>query len=360
MSTEFNLTGISFRVKECKELAIAKPSGKCTVALDPDNKYARHPRGAFPVQWNGMDIGFVPDAHPELQDRIVEIIDSGEQPQLVVKEYCYKDTDGLNNNDKGKLAVVTLILADEGEDLTIPAAAKVAPPTDSRCEKKISFNEPGVVVDFYPDTHQYLYKGKQLKSVTRQVAAMYAPFDKVMIAGRCEKKYGMKAADIIAMWGLNGDAASNFGTSIHELMENYQRFGERALPKMPILRDIVMSFPWVGGTVHTEVLITSVKQGMCGLCDRLYEKDGVLTVEDYKCNVGAEEIKSSLKNRLFSGMDNNKITKYIVQESIYADMLVESGLKVHDTVVSHIWNGAWSHHRASRIMYIMDKIEAEL
>ena len=360
MSTQFNLTSISFRVKEDKNLALAKPSGACTVALDPENKHAKHPRGAFPVQWNGMDIGFVPDARRELQDRIAEIIDSGEQPKLAVKEYCYKDASGFNNDDKGKLAAVTLILADEGEDLTIPVAAPPDPP-DSKCEKKISFNEPGVALDFYPDPlHQYWYKGKRLKSVTGQVAAMYAPFYKELVASRCEKKYGMTAKDIIEMWRLNGEAASNFGTSIHELMENYQRFGERALPKMPVLREIVLSFPWVQGTVHTEVLVTSVARGMCGMCDRLYDNDGVLTVEDYKANVGAEEIKSSLKNRLFPDMAHNKLTKYVVQESIYADMLAESGLQVHDTVVSHIWDGSWTHHRTDRIKYICDKLEAEL
>jgi len=362
MITKFNVSGISFRVREQKELALAKPIGACTVALDPENKYAKHARGAFPVTWNGMNIGFVPDSYPELQDYIVKLIDSGEEPQLRVKEYCYKDKGGFNNDDKGKLAAVTLVLLGEGDDLTIPKAETKTPvavdgmPTDKPYVKLKSFNEDGVEVLFFADGHTYWYEGKQLASVTRAVGLMYEKFDAKRVSGFCEKKYGMKSTDIMDLWARNGDASSGFGTAMHAYMENYQLYGERALPKIPMLSDIVTSFPWVSNTVHTEVLITSVKRGICGLCDRLMVNGDVHTVCDFKFSGGISDIDKNQANKLYPDLPKNKVTKAVVQESLYSEMLGEAGLKVSDTVVVHSWAGSWVHYRENRVKGILGKV----
>ena len=93
-----------------------------------------------------------------------------------------------------------------------------------------------------------------------------------------------------------------------------------------------------------------------GLCDRLVDDKGVLTVCDLKFNVNAEEITRSGKNKLYPAMPANKVTKYVAQTSIYAEMLAESGLNVSDKVVAHVWDGEWKHHVSDRIKGVLDKV----
>ena len=360
---DFTASGISFRVKENPDLAHARPEGSATVRLDPGNKFAKHPRGAFPLTWNGLEIGFVPDAERGVQDEIVKIIDDGKVPEIKVLEYSYTTgkgkTKSFNDQHEGELGSVKLSFTyEESKETAAPAKQETVWSGDGKPEILHSFNEPGVEIEFYPDTHTYIYKGKQLKSVTRFVSDMYAPFDAQLVAGRCERSYGMKAADIIAMWKTNGELSANFGSAVHAAIENYEKYGERALPKMPVLREIVKSFPFVKTKVHAEVLITSVKRGMCGLCDRLLEMREGLLVCDMKVNVEATVEKSSLKNKLYPDMPNNKVTKATCQESMYAEMLVESELKVSDDVASHVWCDTWENFRRPRIVGILDKVTA--
>ena len=350
---DFNCSGISFRVGENPELAHARPEGKVTVRLDPDNKYAKHPRGAFPVTWNGMEVGFVPDAERETQDKIVEVLDSGKVPDIEVMSYSYATGKGkaksFNEEHQGELGSIRLSFVCEDE----------APAVSAGSDEPVmleSFNEPGVELAFFPDTHTYFHDGVKLESVTRLVSAMYEPFNARVIAGRCEKSYGMKTADIMAMWKSNGKVASDFGNAVHAAIENYEKYGKRSLPKMPILREIVETFPFVGAKVHAEVLITSVKRGICGLCDRLLEIPAGLLVCDIKVNVEAEKEKPSLKNKTYPGMAKNKITKYNCQTSIYAAMLAESGLNVNNEVAFHVWTGTWTNYRNNRIKDVLDVV----
>jgi hypothetical protein len=360
---QFNASGISFRVSENPRLAMARPSGPCEVALDPTNKYAKHPYGAFGLVWNGMNIGFVPDANRDIQDDIVAIMESGAKPDIQIIEYSYAFGEGkkkvFNDLHEGVLGSIKLVL-------TIPDAvsekqnkAKEEPP---KGEFRLlrSFNEPDVEVRFWPESHQYWIRDVRLVSATGLVDRCYEPFDSKTIAGRCEKPYGMKASDIIAMWGLNGESTAAFGTAVHLAMENYSRFGDRALPKMPVLRDIVTSFPWKwfeGVAIKEEVFITSAKRGLCGLCDRLVIRGDEHTVTDLKVNVDADVVdERKHKNKLIEEVPSSKVGHYVVQESVYAAMLEESGLKVNDKVCSHVWCSEWKHFSLPRVKDVLDRL----
>ena len=228
-----------------------------------------------------------------------------------------------------------------------------------------SFNEQGVEVEFFEDTHEYWHKGKRLTSVTRLKSSLFKPFDMEMVSAKCATAWGMAQDNIKTMWGNNGQATSMIGSGIHLLMENYIRFGERGLTKMPVLRDIVTSFPWKeyeNDTLHAEVLITSVERGICGLCDLLKcSPDGVYQVEDYKVNHAPEQKSSPLKAGIELDLPKGKFGEYTVQLSVYSQMLEMSGLKVSDTVKIHTWNGAgkWGHHPLKRIRDIIEKIEGK-
>jgi len=125
---------------------------------------------------------------------------------------------------------------------------------------------------------------------------------------------------------------------------------------MPILRDIVLTFPWVKCKVHAEVLISGVKRRVCGLCDRLLETPDGLLVTDMEIQADAEEESKGNKNLLYPDMPANRITKAVVQCSCYGDLLEKSGMKVSDDVVIHIWCGRWTSYREPRIRGILDKV----
>jgi len=189
------------------------------------------------------------------------------------------------------------------------------------------------------------------------VSSLYEPFNKAVVAGRCEKSYDMKAADIIRLWSLVGDAASGFGTAMHLYMELFDTYGERGLPKHDFLKEIVLSFPWSPAIKsHTESLITSVKRGLCGMSDRLLELSEGMLVCDYKFAPGAEEIKRGMVNKLFPNLPNNKMGSYTCQLSVYAEMLEEAGIAVRDDVTIHVWDKSWTHHKKPRIKGILNEV----
>ena len=355
---EFQISGITFRLRDNPSLATFRPSGSCMVERDSAENIAKHKdENALVVMNNGVFIGYIPGSKskfPEVQAQVLALIESGADYTVGIESYCYKEGKEWNNDHRGKLGAITLYLECEEKQVSKPAK-KETEHTPDGAEARESFNE-GVTVLFRPIPHTYEYEGKPLKSVTRLVKAQYAEFEKEMIAARCEKSYGMKAADICEMWTMNGKGAAGFGTAMHEFMEMYERFGERGLPKMDVLRDIVKSCPCHDAhALGVETLITDVAGGVCGMADRLEMHDGKVRVTDFKFNAGATEIKPAHKNLLFSDLPNNKLSKFRVQLSLYADMLEKSGAEVDGVVTAYVYDSAWERYDFMRIEGILDK-----
>lgn len=151
------------------------------------------------------------------------------------------------------------------------------------------------------------------------------------------------------MWDSNGDLASSFGTVVHKALEHYDKFKalggkiqiargtdeNYSLPKHPILKNIIEGFTKIDtvlGTVVPEALITNVELGLCGHADRILVIDNekkICRVQDYKVNVGSEEVSSKHKALApFDKLPANKITKYQIQMSFYANLLELSGWTV--------------------------------
>lgn len=227
---------------------------------------------------------------------------------------------------------------------------------------KKSFNED-VEIEFEPIGHTYAYKGKALQGVTDYIKKFYKPFDAETISSVLESKWGIPAQVIRDMWKEGGIVTSEFGTVVHKTLEYFEKFksyGEvvssqqkeelnYCLPKHPILRDIVLGFMAIdnaGGTIVTEALVSNVETGICGHADRikiLDEKKKICRVQDYKVNIESEEIDKKYKVLApFDKMPANKITKYQLQLSIYANLLQKSGWKVEGLDV-FVYEKEWKH-----------------
>lgn len=229
---------------------------------------------------------------------------------------------------------------------------------------KTSFNESGVVVEFEPITHTYTYNGNKLTGVTDYLKKFYKPFDLETVSSVLESKWGVPQKIIKAIWEANGDLTSGFGSSVHKALEDYEKFkdfgeiisskkGEEenyCLPKHPKLREIVKGFVAINKLekfpVFTEVLISDVATGICGQADRIVVLDQekkICRVQDYKVNVNSEEIdKSNKVLPPFGDLPANKISKYQLQMSIYANMLQKSGWTVVGLDV-YVYESEWKH-----------------
>jgi len=232
-------------------------------------------------------------------------------------------------------------------------------------KKLTSFNEP-VSVDFDVARHIYTYEGKQLVSASGYTKKFGSEFASDAIAGKCEKSWGVPKHHILDMWDGNRNVTANFGTAVHETLEHYFNFKEigdeivknsskeenPALPKHPFLRSLIEDFEKMydpkEGRLVNEVFLTDIETLRCGHADRLMildEKKKICRIQDYKINVEADEISS--KNKLKKPYDElpaNKVSKYQIQMSFYADLLAKSGWTVEGLDV-FIYEDKWVHHK---------------
>lgn len=229
---------------------------------------------------------------------------------------------------------------------------------------KKSFNEDNVEVYFEEIGHTYDYKGRKLTGITTFIKKFYKEFKVDMVAKSCAKSWGVQPQAVIDLWANNGKISSLFGTAIHNAIEYYElhkKLGRRiseakedednyALPKHPILKKIIQDFIAINpiqGAVYPEALITDTELGICGQADRVVVLDKekkICRIGDYKINIESEVNKSDLKlPEPFSYLPPNKITKYQLQMSVYANMLEKSGWTVEGLDV-YVLEDGWKYY----------------
>ncbi len=228
-----------------------------------------------------------------------------------------------------------------------------------------SFNEAGVEVTFDKEQHSYHHVDTKLQGATDYLKQFYKSFPLEAIAKKCAASWGVSEQDITDIWDTNSKLTSSFGTVIHNALDYYEKYKDigktiqesrgdeynYALPKHPFLRSIILDFIEINkvqGKVYTEVLITNIEKGICGQGDRLTmvdEENKVCRVGDYKINVDCEEISKSQKVLPpLEALPSNKLSKYQIQLSIYANMLQLSGWTVEALDV-YVYENGWKYYQ---------------
>ncbi len=270
--------------------------------------------------------------------------------------YELEDIDNLEGTERVLENIKSLFnrFSDKGslkDNLAITSGAEIQ-----------SFNED-ISVNFDPITHTYLFNGKQLVSATGYIERFYKEFDTENISKASAKSWGVGQEDVKNLWSSNGNLTSEFGNVVHkalELSSKYEAMGNivskkkeleenYAMPKHPILKAIVKGFIKINktsGIAIPEALITDVERGYCGHADRILitdEKKKICRIQDYKVNINSEEISSSHKVLPpFNELPSNKISKYQLQMSFYANMLEKTGWKVEGLDV-FVYEDSWKH-----------------
>lgn len=229
---------------------------------------------------------------------------------------------------------------------------------------KKSFNED-IAINFDPLPHTYHYDGKKLISATEYIKKFYKPFDSETISAVSGKAWGVPQDEVKDMWQIGGELTSDFGTLGHKALEFYENHKEAgakiskakgldynyAIPSHPILKKIVEEFIAIDrskGKITTEALITDIKKGFCGHADRIEiidEKKKICRIGDYKFNINADEIDPKRNKVLtpFEHLPSNKLSKYQLQMSFYANMLESSGWTVVGLDV-YVYEDKWVYY----------------
>ena len=104
--------------------------------------------------------------------------------------------------------------------------------------------------------------------------------------------------------------------------------------------------------VVAEALVTDSKTGWGGLIDRfaiIDSKKKIGRVQDYKVNIGAEDIDPNSKPlEPFSHLPANKLTKYALQMSFYAAILEKHGWTIEGLDV-FVYEEKWVHYELDMV-----------
>ena len=184
----------------------------------------------------------------------------------------------------------------------------------------------------------------------------YKPFDREGVLTAMAEKYNVDANAIEAMWKLNNEASTGYGTAIHAALENYDRnfklgdkmkyvkefkskpteYGpNRALSKNPFIKKIVEDFQEkFGGDYErlSEVFIWDTGLKFCGSIDRVRIVDAkkkIVHVQDFKTDGNIHEKKYQLADSPFKDKIGNELLDYHwLQLSFYAFLLEIKGYTV--------------------------------
>lgn len=227
---------------------------------------------------------------------------------------------------------------------------------------KKSFNED-IEVQYDPIAHTSTFKNKPLEHVTRYIDKFYKKFDSQKMSEVSAKAWGVEQGQVSDLWDSNGKLSSSFGTVVHNAIEFYLKFKDvgqaisdkkgldynYALPKHPILRSIIEGFIAIDKSkfqVLPEVFLTDVENGICGSADGVEIIDlenKICRITEYKVNVNSEEIDRNSKALApFNLLPANKITKYQIQDSVYANMLQKRGWTVEGIDI-YVYEDEWKH-----------------
>lgn len=226
-----------------------------------------------------------------------------------------------------------------------------------------SFTEK-VDIDFDQENHIYRYKGMPLINATMWLDQYYTSFDASVMANKCANSWGVDATELAELWSSSGDISRDFGTVVHKAIEHYYKFeaiGQQieeakgynpAWPKHPAIRKIVEEFinQRPVETIYTEVLVTDIKNRLCGTIDRLQIIDPtkkICRVQDYKINVGAED-KAPRPKAPYNHLDGLKLTKYQLQMSFYAHILEQHGWTV-EGLDAFVYDESWKTYSLNKI-----------
>lgn len=139
MRVECNVAGTSFRLKDDPNYGQLRPSGLAVLEAEPSNKYDPN---AIKVMLGDVFLGYIPGPKskwPEVQAECLKLMAGDEPYQVEIKDYCYRDEGGFNNDHRGSLSAITLSICSGGDGTVRERDGKVY----DRISQVVGYFDPG-------------------------------------------------------------------------------------------------------------------------------------------------------------------------------------------------------------------------
>lgn len=196
-------------------------------------------------------------------------------------------------------------------------------------------------------TYTNTQTGEQYISVTTLLGKYKTPFDKDRHSLRVAEREGVPQELVLEMWEKENKKATDRGTHIHKLMENYVDLGEKITEYDQLYSSYdkavsraVCKFK----KVYSENLLHNDNYKIAGTADLIYDHGDFFTIGDFKTNKRFNFTSSF--NDHFKDPINHlsycEFNNYALQMSMYAFMYEKiSGKKCKKIVVFYLKEDKW-------------------
>ena len=205
------------------------------------------------------------------------------------------------------------------------------------------------MIVFNEEAHTYTNSKTQERyiSVTTLLGKYKTPFDKDKHSLRVAEREGVTQEMVLEMWQKENKKATDRGTKIHKLMENYVSFGEKTEDYDWLYKSYDKAVSYTierFKKIYSENLLYNDEFKIAGTADLIYDHGDYFTIGDFKTNKKFnytsdfnEHFKSPIEHLLYCEFNN-----YALQMSLYAYMYeISSGKKCKKIVVFYLKEDKW-------------------
>lgn len=205
------------------------------------------------------------------------------------------------------------------------------------------------MIVFNEEKHTYTNSNteEQYISVTTLLGKYKTPFDKDKHSLRVAEREGVTQEMVLEMWQKENKKATDRGTKIHKLMENYVSFGEKTEDYDWLYKsyDKVASYSVDKfKKIYSENLLHNDEFKIAGTADLIYDHGDYFTIGDFKTNKKfnySSDFNEHFKDPV-SHLQYCEHNNYALQMSMYAYMYEQtSGKKCKKIVVLYLKEDKW-------------------
>ncbi len=189
--------------------------------------------------------------------------------------------------------------------------------------------------------------GEKYISVTTLLGKYKTPFDKDLHSTRVANKNGVPKEMVLEMWRQEAKTATDKGTKIHKLMENYIINGDKDEEFHYLYDsydDVVRTSIDKHKVVNSEMLLHNDEFKIAGTSDLIYDHGDYFTISDFKTNKKfkySSEFNDYFKAPI-SHLQYCEHNVYALQMSLYAKLYEEmTNKKCKKIVVFYLQNNNW-------------------
>ena len=184
-------------------------------------------------------------------------------------------------------------------------------------------------------------------SVTTLLGKYKTPFDKNNHSLRVSEREGVSQDFVLEMWEKENKKATDKGTLIHKLMENYILTGEEVIDNNLLYRsydEAVSNTIKKFQKVYSENLLHNKDYKLAGTADLIYDHGNFFTIGDFKTNKRFnfssnfnDHFKEPITHLAYCEFNN-----YALQMSMYAYMYEKmTGKKCKEILVFYLTENKW-------------------